>query len=136
MVCRRPTRWSFAAVPAADQLDALELCDTLSPAALQQYRRQKLAWRAADQRAGALRPLGRRPTKDALELCGAHLAPCAAAHGATWLQVQKLKATSPTNALELCVLVKAADQRKTRWSFATVASHKTADQRTTAGALR
>merc|ERR1719253_336859 len=108
MVCRRPTRWSFAAVPAADQLDALELCDTLSPAALQQYRRQKLAWRAADQRAGALRCAfgavcgcarrhmvastkieghvadqragalrpcqGRRPTKDALELCNGSFA--------------------------------------------------------------
>merc|ERR1719352_1553133 len=35
---------------------------------------------------------------------------------------KKLYANSPTNALELCVLVKDADQRNTRWSFASMAS--------------
>jgi len=58
---------------AADQLNALELCDETQLPSLCDKKNKKLTWRAADQCAGALRLNEAADQLNALELCVAQL---------------------------------------------------------------
>jgi len=137
---------------AADQLNALELCDETQLPSLCDKKNKKLTWRAADQCAGALRLNEAADQLNALELCVAQLRCDMARRRPTRWSFAAKCSRRPTKragalrcAITLCASthrdmfhvrtkIHVPDRRPTRWSFAS--SSRTPANGVRAGALR